>query len=366
MLKKKEKKIISSYLTPGHPTAFSGVNNVAAFHKISVKKARALLDTLDTYQTHREYHRPKNYNPYYVRNRRSLAQADLIDVRCWKQNNKGINYLLLIIDVFSRFIWLYPLKNKTGMIVAEKMKEWIRDCRTPPKKLQTDSGLEFFNKYVKKVLQEGGVELELALGTAKAAIAERANKTIQMMMTKLMRNKLKEHKGKNRYIEHLPALVRSYNTRGHRTLRGMTPEEADKKKNEARVRAIHVERFQAVPRKTPIFQLNDVVRIKLESKILTPASRSYNPQFSESLYYIVRINTRVRIPMYHLRAAEDDEEIRGGFYSEELTKVGSDEYGIEKILDTRKRGRTEEVLVRWRGFAPRWDSWIPKKSLHDL
>jgi len=366
MLEKKEKKIIESYLTPGHPTAFSGINNVATFHKISTKKARALLDTLDTYQTHREYHKPQNYNPYYIRNRRSLTQADLIDVRCWKRSNKGISYLLLIIDVFSRFIWLYPLKDKTGLTVAEKMKEWLKECGTPPKKLQTDGGLEFFNKHVKKILQEGGVELELALGTAKAALAERANKTIQMMMTKLMRNKMRENKGKSRYIDHLPALVQSYNTRGHRTLRGMSPKEADKKKNENRVRKIHVERFNAIPRKQPIFQLNDIVRIKLESKILTPASRSYNPQFSESLYYIVRINTRVRIPMYHLRAAEDDEEIRGGFYAEELTKVGSDEYGVEKILDARKRGRVDEVLVRWRGFSPKWDSWIPKKDLRNL
>jgi len=274
--------------------------------------------------------------------------------------------LLLIIEAFSRFVWVYPLKRKTGDEVARQLRVWLMECGQAPTTFQCDAGLEFFNQHVRRVLAAANIRLDLAVGTSKAALAERANKSIQMLMAKMMRANLRQHRGKLRYIDRLADLVRSYNNRPHRSLGGMTPREADKPENEEKVLQIHLARYRAVKRRQPAFKVNDIVRVKLESKILTPASRSYNPQFSEDFYYIYEVNHRLQIPMFYLKATKDDEQILGGFYAEELTKVGGDDFEVEKVLQRRRRGRQWEELVRWQGFSPRWDSWVPSRRVRDL
>jgi len=72
------------------------------------------------------------------------------------------------------------------------------------------------------------------------------------------------------------------------------------------------------------------------------------------------------VPMYHLKAAIDDEVILGGFYPEELSPVKGDTFEIEKVLKRRKKGKKEEVLVSWKGFSHIWDSWIDAKSIKNL
>ena len=44
--------------------------------------------------------------------------ADLIDIQAFSKDNSGIKYLLTVIDVFSKFAWIVPLKRKTGQEVA--------------------------------------------------------------------------------------------------------------------------------------------------------------------------------------------------------------------------------------------------------
>lgn len=45
---------------------------------------------------------------------------------------------------------------------------------------------------------------------------------------------------------------------------------------------------------------------------------------------------------------------------------GEDEWFVEKILDRRKRGRGWQYLVRWRGYGPGDDSWLPGSEVEDL
>ena len=44
--------------------------------------------------------------------------ADLIDMKAFSKDNNGIKYFLTVIDIFSKFIWIVPLKRKTGQEVA--------------------------------------------------------------------------------------------------------------------------------------------------------------------------------------------------------------------------------------------------------
>ena len=354
-----DETILRLYRQPGHPTAFSGVNAIAKFHNISQKRARAVLDQSETYQTHREYHRPAHFNPFYIRSRRAFAQGDLVEVQLLKRFNGGIRYLFVILDAFTRFMWCYPLKNKEGASVLAVLRRWLdEDGADHFATMTVDGGLEFFNARVKSFLAQRHIRLELADFYSKAAIVERANKSLQSLLYKYM-----TENSTKRYIDALPALVTTYNQRPHRTLKGMSPAEADLPENEAAVLAIHAKRYADVPKGTVRFKVNDVVRVKKQAKPLTPASRSYNPQFNDEYYYIYAISSHLARPLYKLKTTASSELIQGGFYANEITLVGGDTWKIEKILRRVRRGRRRLALVRWQGFSEQWDSWIPEGDI---
>lgn len=354
-----KEEIQTSFRRPGHKIAFSAPGTVARAYGISQEKARKILEEIDSYVSHREYKRPSIFNPYYVYKRRELIQADLIDISELRAHNNGVRYLLLIIDVFTKKIWVYPLKTKEGLRVREALEDWLDTIGNPvPESFATDAGNEFFNRHVRALLNDRGVRQEKSIGTCKAAVAERANKSLQVLIYKyLSENQTKEYIGK------LPNLVETYNRRGHRTLNFMSPNMADLPRNELDVRAIHVARYAKIARKKLKFNVGEVVRIKLESKVLSPQSRAYKPQFKEEYFVIRDINRRLPIPLYYLKAMDSNEEIQGGFYSNELTAVRGDEFKIERVIEERGEGPNRELLVRWQHFGPQWDSWVPATSV---
>ena len=71
----------------------------------------------------------------------AIWAADLVDMQSFSKNNKGYKYILMIIDVFSKFGWAIPLKTKTGPEVTEAFQHlWETTQSPPPQKLWTDKG----------------------------------------------------------------------------------------------------------------------------------------------------------------------------------------------------------------------------------
>ena len=71
--------------------------------------------------------------------------ADLVEMQQFSKWNNGCKYLLMMIDIFSKFGWIVPLKNKKGQIVAKVFNQIFRKNRVP-KYLWTDKGKEFYTK----------------------------------------------------------------------------------------------------------------------------------------------------------------------------------------------------------------------------
>ena len=74
--------------------------------------------------------------------------VDLVDMQAFSKFNHGIKYLLTVIDVFSKYGWLVPLKDKTGKSVASALKTILKERQ--PEKMWVDKGKEFYNKDVKE------------------------------------------------------------------------------------------------------------------------------------------------------------------------------------------------------------------------
>jgi transposase InsO family protein len=360
MLNRAEKRIARAYRKPGHPIAFSAPAAVARHFGISERKARRILEYTEGYTRHREYKRPARYNPYYVHGRRQEVQADLVDMSVLARENRSVKFLLVLIDIFTKRLWVHALPNKRGGTVAAKLRAWLRLLRTKPKKLKTDRGLEFTNALVQHLLRQAGVEWEAATGTMKACFCERVNKSLQILIYKY----LTENETLS-YIDVLPQLVATYNKRGHRTLEGMSPLMADKVANEGRVQAILHQQYadRAGRRRTAKFRVGDMVRVKTQPKKVSSSARAYAEQFKGEYFRVVRINRTLPIPMYYLRSYDTGEIIKDGFYAEELQRQRGDVYKIERVIRRRTRNGVREIYVKWLHFGPHWNEWIPESAV---
>lgn len=355
-------RIREAYTTPGHPIAFSAPAPVAKYFQIPIKKASKYLQEIQGYVLHREYKRPQRYIPYYVKERRRQVQGDLIDIGTYARENDGIKFLLVLIDIFTKKLWVFPMKNKSGRTTRDILERWLRNIDEKPKKLVTDRGLEFTNRPVQTLLTQNRVAWRAAFGTLKACIAERVNKTLQILIFKYM-----TETRRNRYIDKLQDFVSTYNNRGHRTLKGMTPNEADRPENEARVRTIHEERYEEAERhrqQKPKFKVGDIVRLKTLPKKIGGDSRAYSQQFTGEYFTISAINRTFPVFLYHLRSMNTHEEIAGGLYANELVRQRGNVYQIENVLDERvgRNGRPE-YLVKFLYFGNEHNDWIKERDL---
>ena len=71
-------------------------------------------------------------------------------MQAFSKDNSGIKYLLTVIDIFSNFVWIVPLKQKTGQEVAHAFSKILRERK--PCKVWVDKGKEFYNKDVQKLV----------------------------------------------------------------------------------------------------------------------------------------------------------------------------------------------------------------------
>ena len=93
-------------------------------------------------------------------------------MQAFSKDNNGIKYLLTVIDVFSKFVWIVPLKRKTGQEVAHAFSKILRESK--PCKVWVDRGKEFYNKDVQKLIALYSTENE-----EKSCVIERFNRTIK-------------------------------------------------------------------------------------------------------------------------------------------------------------------------------------------
>ena len=359
-------EILAAYRTPGHPVAFSAPAAVARHFRVSPDAVKKVLEEEDAYVLHREYKRPRVFNPYFIRHRRELVQGDLIDIADNDviRANDGVRYLLVLIDVFSRKIWVYPLRSKRAPAVTEALRRWEDDIDDLPAAFASDHGMEFMAEEVKAWFRSHNVVPQAALGTSKACYAERVNKTLQILIYKYLTDQ-----ETLRYIDYLPELVRTYNDRPHRSLAyEFSPNQADLPENEETVAGIHDARYRRVTPKRPRFKVGDKVRVKTQAKSnISPDRRAYAEQFRGEYFTIEEVKTNLPIPMYILRSDDRGDVLQGSFYAEEIQRVRPVRYKIDTIL-ARRRVRGRNMLkVKWKYFdQPEHVEWIYEDQLVDV
>ena len=127
------------------------------------------------------------------------------------KENDGVNYLLVVIDVFSKYVWVRPMKNKTARSLLEAFDSILSEGRKP-EKLRTDKGTEFVNESFRQYLKKKGIQFYTANNEPKASVVERVNRTLKSKLYRYFTAV------SLRYIDVLQDLVDSYNNTYHRSI----------------------------------------------------------------------------------------------------------------------------------------------------
>ena len=274
-----------------------------------------------------------------------IFAVDLVEMQKFAKLNKGYRYLITCIDIFSKFAWVIPLKDKKGITIRNALEKIFKQKKS--KFLWTDRGTEFYNKQVQDLLNENNIKLYSTNNSEiKSAVIERFNRTFKNMMYK----KFTENNN-TIFYNILDELVNNYNNKYHSTIR-MTPIEGSKKVNEKKIKNIY--NFEKT-KKLGKFKIGDRVRISLEKNIF---EKSYETNWTEEIFEIYDIKYS-NVPYYYLKDL-NNEKLDGTFYEQELQKTKQDDlYTIEKILKTNKN----KIYVKWRGYDSSFNSWINKNMV---
>ena len=124
--------------------------------------------------------------------------------------NRGIKYLLCAIDLFSKYAWVVPLKDKKGVSIINAFQKIISEGRKP-NKIWFDQGSEFYNSSFKDFLKINNIEMYSTYNEGKSVVAERFIRTLK--------NKIFKHMiavSKNIYFDVLVDIVNKCNNTVHR------------------------------------------------------------------------------------------------------------------------------------------------------
>ena len=299
------------YQNPNSVAGFSSPETFYNFLKntrrqISRKDVKQFLAKQKSYALHRNRRKRFKRRKILTRGIGYQLESDLASMQSLSSQNKGVNYILCVIDAFSRKAYVETLYTKTGQEVASKFEKILK--RIPHKiiNLHSDEGGEYFNQSMAKLLSKYKINHFYTSSDTKAAIAE---KFIQFLKRRLY--SYMTHAGKNRYIHVLKPFVSAYNRRKHRSI-GLAPNQVNKENERDVWKFQYRDQIQTKPYKYK-YSVGDKVRISVYSNIFR---KGYAKTFSDATYEVYKQLKTLPVT-YHLRNTEGD-ILQGSFYEAEL------------------------------------------------
>ena len=165
-------------------------------------------------ELHKPIIRKFNKRKVYSQFKDNIWGADLADMQSLSRKNKGIKYLLCVIDLYSKYAFVIPLKNKKGISIVNAFDKIIKQSNRKPNKIWVDQGGEFYNNVFENCLSDNDIIMYSTYNEGKSVVAERFIRTLK--------NKLYKHMtatGKNVYCNVLDDVVNKCNNTKHSTIK---------------------------------------------------------------------------------------------------------------------------------------------------
>ena len=100
--------------------------------------------------------------------------------------NKGIKYLLCANDLFSKYAWVIPIKDKKGVSIVDAFQKILGNSNRKPNKIWVEKGREFCNNSFKKWLKDNDIEVYSIHNKGKSVVAERFIRALKNKIFKHM------------------------------------------------------------------------------------------------------------------------------------------------------------------------------------
>ena len=255
--------------------------------------------------------------------------ADLIDKSSLSKYNNNYKFILTVIDIFTKYAWAIPLKNKSGLSITNGFKivlsEHPQGGSEPrkPEKLWVDRGSAFYNKTFKSLLKEygtgkaaSGIELYSTYSDLKAVFIERFNRTLLHIINKPM-----FIKGDGNWAKILNDAVVTYNNNTHSTI-NITPGDASNNPDKVK----YTFSFKNIK---PKLKVGDYVRNVDKRNIF---SKGYTSNWNGELFKVNEV-LKTQPPTYKTGDI-NGEIIEGKYYEQELLKSEFDFESNNKVLES--------------------------------
>lgn len=308
----------------------------------------------------------------------SMYDTDLLDLsqKRFKDANDQTAFLLICIDVFSRYARVAPLKSKSAADVLNGFKEILPQGKLNELSIRSDSGREYDNKLVSDYMKSKSINFYFATSSVKSNFAERFILTLKRRLFKFF-----YFNSTYRYIDRLQDIVTSYNNTFHSSISmtpaEVTPENAQEvwdrqffppKEYRKGFQAAHTRgphRRKRLKEKSFQFEVGSACRISYLKSVF---SRDYDQVYSGEIFFIRDRKVVQGQAVYYLKDYLGN-DVKGLFYSFELRGIDHDpkkSFKIEKILKTRLKNGVEESLIRWQSWGKQYDSWERTSDIKSL
>ena len=296
------------------PAAFGSIENLSKQSGLSRKKVAYFLHSKDAHTKFRNVRRKFKRLQAHATHINDIWCMDLAQVDKLSDWNSGIKYLMVVVDIFSRFVRVEPMRNKN----AETSKRaFLRLCFKRdqdviiyPRKLWVDRGKEFMGDF-RNFCEDIGTRIYHTHSETKAAYAERAIRSLKNIIYRYL-----EERDTEKYLPALQSFVDTMNSRRNRST-GLVPKDVvNGDFLQVMYKTSWTPNMKGVRTKKPKpkFSPGNIVRL---SKLNTPFRKGYKPQFTDELFVIESICTTHPVITYTIKDQSGD-SILGKFYQDEL------------------------------------------------
>lgn len=343
------------YYNASHPAGYGSYTTLRKYlpRKISNENIKSFLQSQDAYTLHAPARRTFKRDCVFSTNIDDYWHIDLADMTKYKLENNGFCFIFVAIDVLSKFAFAKCLKNKTALSVKNALGDIFQEQNRKPLKIYSDKGLEIKNRTVISFLKENDIEIYFAENSdTKACCAERFLRTIKTRLWRYF-----TYKGNHRYVDILPEIIESYNNTFHRSI-GTSPSSVTEDNFLNVWRKLYKTTLPLKGTKQK-FAIGDCVRL---NKLKRHFAKGFENNYTDEIFQVTKVF--LKRPIMYQVADLEGEIIKGRFYEMELQKINRpDVYKIDKILDTRGKGDTKELYVKWTSYPDKFNSWILAKDL---
>ncbi len=219
-------------------------------------------------------------------------QMDIFFMNAYKKQNKNISAFFIFIDIPSRKMHIYPLKDRKTESILDVLNKFVKDVGREIFMLEGDD--EFSNAKIidfcesKNIIITTDVSAEEHVSKGnKLGIVDRATRTFKTYIRNFMLSK-----DSTKFIDHLQDLVNNYNNTPHSSLNNMTPNEVyDNPSYQEKMQRRDQEHNKDLSEKIDL-DIGDYVRKRVDKKRFDKE----NAKFSKEIYVIEeKEGTRYRL-----------------------------------------------------------------------